>query len=566
MSANPVDLTLVYLYTVSPWNYNRYIIGPHYFSCAMWKRQILHVCMPLNEKMHPRNPYKDKPPDFNILADKFVEFRSHCYIGSNGKLKMNFRDTNAVRILARTLLLSDFGLDVEMPPDCLVPRIPQRLNYILFIDDLLKANGISENVLGIDIGTGASCVYPLLGAKLFGWKFLATDADPFAVEIASRNVETNDMGERIDVVRVPMDCMIKDVVRSHPEAEFTFCMCNPPFYEYEEFEEKFRYLKDNVLTNVGGGSDCSDRPEPHSATVARSNELAVTVEIIVQNLNHWYMTGLKAILLEYIAFQGGEVAFVSRLIEDSFVLQNTVKLYTSMVGKKSSLVELRKKLGRCLSVRSTVMTLYQGKTHRWVLAWTFEARIKLVKLMKCSPPLELYLPAVLEGKESSFAWIKKVLASLEVSCEKQDNSSFLCEAVKNTWSQQRQKRRAQRTSGIFPPMTKRYCLGRTDVGCTVNLGNGDGKDSYTNAGNFTECLIFAGTKKNSNTRDVSLQAYVPLDAKLQPLIRFRLVVYPSEHCLKLFWLEGSRHSLHQIWQFCRNQLAKLEKSVQPSSS
>lgn len=68
------------------------------------------------------------------------------------QLKMNFRDTNAVRILARTLLLNDFGLDVDIPPDCLVPRIPQRLNYILFIDDLLKANDISKNAVGIDIG------------------------------------------------------------------------------------------------------------------------------------------------------------------------------------------------------------------------------------------------------------------------------------------------------------------------------------------------------------------------------------------------------------------------------
>ncbi|KAM3723615.1 U6 small nuclear RNA (adenine-(43)-N(6))-methyltransferase [Dirofilaria immitis] len=443
--------------------------------------------------MHPRNPYKDKPPDFNMLADKFVEFRSHCYIGSNGKLKMNFRDTNAVRILARTLLLSDFGLDVEIPPDCLVPRIPQRLNYILFIDDLLKANGISENALGIDIGTGASCIYALLGAKHCDWRFLATDADPFAIEIASRNVKTNGLSEKIEIVQVPADCMIKDVVRSHPETEFTFCMCNPPFYEYDEFEEKFRLLRDNVLTNVG--SDCTDRPAPHSATVARSNELAVT---------------------------GGEVAFVSRLIEDSFVLQNTVKLYTSMVGKKSSLVELRKKLGRCLSVRSTVTTLYQGKTHRWVLAWTFETRIKLDKLAKCSPPLELYLSPVLDGKESSSAWIRKVLSLLEVSYEKQESNSFLCEAIRNTWSQQRQKRRAERMSSVCPSLNKRCCLGRADIGCTVNLGNGDGKDSYSNSGNFTECIVFSGSRKTGDTRDVSVQTYMPVDSELQPLIRFRL--------------------------------------------
>ncbi|VDK82807.1 unnamed protein product [Litomosoides sigmodontis] len=487
--------------------------------------------------MHPRNPYKDRPPDFNLLADKFVEFRSHCYISPNGKLKVNFRDTNAVRILARTLLLSDFGLDVDIPPDCLVPRIPQRLNYILFIDDLLKANGISENAHGIDIGTGASCVYALLGAKQFGWRFLATDADPFAVEIANRNVEKNGMNERVEVVQVSSDCMIKDVVRSHPENEFTFCMCNPPFYEYDEFEEKFKYLGGNVLTNIGG-SNCADRPPPHSATVARSNELAVT---------------------------GGEVAFVSRLIEDSFVLQNSVKLYTSMVGKKSSLVELRKKLERCLSVRSTVTTLCQGKTHRWVIAWTFETRIKFDKLSKCAPPLQLCLPPVLEGKENLSAWIRKVLGLLEVSCEKQDNSSFLCQALRNTWSQQRQKRRAERNAIVYPHLSKRYCRGRTDIGCTVNLGNGDGKDSYSSAGNFTECTVSSGSRKRGDTRDVSVQTYMPLDSELQPLIRFRLVIYPSERCLKLYWLEGSRQCLHQIWQFCRNQLTKLEKSVQPSA-
>lgn len=33
--------------------------------------------------------------------------------------------------------------------------------------------------------------------------------------------------------------IFQDVVRSHPETEFAFCMCNPPFYEYDEFEEVF---------------------------------------------------------------------------------------------------------------------------------------------------------------------------------------------------------------------------------------------------------------------------------------------------------------------------------------
>ncbi|VDN04745.1 unnamed protein product [Thelazia callipaeda] len=480
--------------------------------------------------MHPRNPYKDKPPDFNSLANKYVEFRSRCHIGSNGKLRIDFRDSSAVRALARTLLLSDFDLDVEIPVDCLVPRIPQRLNYLLFIDDLLKINGISKDALGIDIGTGASCVYALLGAKQYNWKFLATDSDPFAVEVASRNVERNCLNEKIEVVQ--------DVVFSRPEAEFTFCMCNPPFYEYGESEEKFRYLKENVLTNVIGGSSCSDRPAPHSATVARSNELAVT---------------------------GGEIAFVSRLIEDSFILQNTVKFYSSMVGKKSSLVELRKKLGRCLNVRSIVTRLCQGKTHRWVLAWTFESQIKLVEPTKYSSPLKLRLPSVLEDKEKCLTWITALLTTLEVSFVKEDNGSFLCKAIKNTWSQQRQKRRAGRNVNVRSPLSKRYCFDQNSVGCSVNLNTGVHEISYNNVGS-SECIELSGSEKNNNVRDVSIQACVESNTEVQPLIYFTLTILPTENSLRLCCLEGSRNSLHQIWQFCKNQLTALERSYQTSSS
>lgn len=72
------------------------------------------------------------------------------------QLSLNFRSTDAVRSLARAMLHNDFGLDVELPSDCLVPRVPQRLNYVLFIDDLLTMNGIDTDVLGIDIGEYAS--------------------------------------------------------------------------------------------------------------------------------------------------------------------------------------------------------------------------------------------------------------------------------------------------------------------------------------------------------------------------------------------------------------------------
>ncbi|CAN0142790.1 unnamed protein product, partial [Hapterophycus canaliculatus] len=44
---------------------------------------------------------------------------------------------------------------------------------------------------GVDVGTGASCIYPLLGAKVAGWSFLATEIDPVSAEWADKNVRAN---------------------------------------------------------------------------------------------------------------------------------------------------------------------------------------------------------------------------------------------------------------------------------------------------------------------------------------------------------------------------------------
>ena len=46
-------------------------------------------------------------------------------------------------------------------------------------------------------GTGASCIYPLLGAKLNGWRFLATEIDQESVTYALGNVQRNAMGDKI---------------------------------------------------------------------------------------------------------------------------------------------------------------------------------------------------------------------------------------------------------------------------------------------------------------------------------------------------------------------------------
>uniref|UniRef100_A0A914R1I9 Uncharacterized protein n=1 Tax=Parascaris equorum TaxID=6256 RepID=A0A914R1I9_PAREQ len=66
-----------------------------------------------------------------------------------------------------------------------------------------------------------------------------------------------------------------------------------------------------------------------------------------------------------------------------------------------------------------------------------------------------------------------------------------CEATRNTWSQQRQKRRAaQRLTYLetcFEPDRKRARYERKDESVMVSMGVGDGRDSLSNDGNFNSC-------------------------------------------------------------------------------
>lgn len=77
-----------------------------------------------------------------------------------------------------------FGSDRWVPDGQLCPTVPNRSNYIHWIGDLLSSDLIpairdsdsnsEKPVRGFDIGTGANCIYPLLGASLLGWSFVGS--------------------------------------------------------------------------------------------------------------------------------------------------------------------------------------------------------------------------------------------------------------------------------------------------------------------------------------------------------------------------------------------------------
>ncbi len=49
----------------------------------------------------------------------------------------------------------------------------------------------------VSLGTGASCIYPLLGTRLNRWSFLATDIDKDSLAVAKENVARNGLMDKV---------------------------------------------------------------------------------------------------------------------------------------------------------------------------------------------------------------------------------------------------------------------------------------------------------------------------------------------------------------------------------
>ncbi|GKA60873.1 methyltransferase-like protein 16 isoform X1 [Tanacetum coccineum] len=287
-----------------------------------------------------------------------------------------------------------------IPDGQLCPTVPNRSNYIHWIEDLLSSdiipnsNGDKNSIKGLDIGTGANCIYPLLGASLLGWSFVGTDVTDVALEWAERNVKNNpQISELIEIRKVDYEKQMIDQDTNDDESytnisrnteqtcdenksyhgapilagvvksgeTFDFCMCNPPFFE--SMEE----------SGLNPNTSCGGTP----------------AEMVCP---------------------GGEQAFISRMIQDSVQLKQSFRWYTSMVGKKSSLKSLTSKLREVgVSVVKTT-EFVQGQTCRWGIAWSFVPPTK--KIISSHVASKNVLTFMLEGIQRQFSAFH-VLQSVE---------------------------------------------------------------------------------------------------------------------------------------------------------
>ncbi|KAH9871006.1 hypothetical protein J1614_006580 [Plenodomus biglobosus] len=282
-----------------------------------------------------------RPPyytvDFKALAKSDPDFKQ-LWQSQSGKL--DFQDPDTTMKLSKAILKADFGLQLDVPNDRLCPPIPNRWNYISWIQGLIDSTSPSysnkyepeRKVVGLDIGTGASAIYTMLClASRPNWSMCATDIDKSSFDSAARNLALNGLMTRTTLLQttssqplIPLQAIGKETL--------DFIICNPPFFT-DQAE-----MRDSLK-----GEGKSWRPN----AVCTGTE----VEMVCP---------------------GGDLGFVTRIVDESLVLREKVAWYTSMFGKLDSakaIITLLKQHEITNWAVGVVDT--GGSTKRWLVAWSF---------------------------------------------------------------------------------------------------------------------------------------------------------------------------------------------------
>ncbi|GAB1487960.1 23S rRNA (adenine(1618)-N(6))-methyltransferase RlmF [Opitutaceae bacterium] len=258
---------------------------------------------------------------------------------------IDFADPVAVLTLNRALLKLHYGIEHwAIPAGCLCPPIPSRADYLHTVADLLaEGNGGAiprgPTVRVIDVGTGANLVYPLIGSQVYGWSFVGTDVDAAAVEAARANIAANPgLSDRIEVrlQRSPGAIFTGGVVKAGER--FALSICNPPFHGSPEEAAAGTLRK---LRNLGGGRKPAT---PVLNFGGRSHEL-------------WC--------------DGGEVAFVQRMITESAAQPGLCGWFTTLVSKSGNLPAIERALAKVRPAEVRTLVMFAGQKQSRVLAWRF---------------------------------------------------------------------------------------------------------------------------------------------------------------------------------------------------
>lgn len=291
--------------------------------------------------LHPRNLHRNSY-DFEALISVLPELKHYVFKNDYDTLTINFNIPKAVRLLNKALLLKCYNVkEWDIPEGNLCPPIPGRADYVHYLADLLaEENGnipTGTSVKGLDIGTGANLVYPLIANHSYGWEMLGTDINQGSLENAQKILENNpELKENIQLKFQPKSELIfKNIISK--ENKFTFSMCNPPFHDSEESALQGNRRKNNNLR--------------------KSKTQKTNLNFSGQQSELWC--------------EGGEITFIKKMINESVQFSSQVLWFTSLVSKKDNLHQLTTLIKNLKVLEFKIIDMTQGQKISRILAWTF---------------------------------------------------------------------------------------------------------------------------------------------------------------------------------------------------
>ncbi len=283
--------------------------------------------------MHDNNPHKHGY-DLQQLAQSYPALEPFFITKEDGQISIDFSDADAVLALNAALLKLHYGVEnYTLPQGYLSPPVPSRVDYLLHIADLVG----KDHKTGLDIGTGANMIYPILGTALFNWKMVGSEVDEDSYAFAKALKEQISLPKSHKKshleIRLQSDrgSILKNIIK--PNELYDFTMCNPPFYSSENEAFKANKRKNANLGTVSY----------HRNFKGKSHEL-------------WC--------------NGGEALFAKRLIKESVDFQKQVGWFTCLISRKENVPKLEKQLNK-LGATHQVIPMNSGQKKSRFIAWKF---------------------------------------------------------------------------------------------------------------------------------------------------------------------------------------------------
>ncbi len=177
-----------------------------------------------------------------------------------------------------------YSLELEVAPDCLIPRPETELLVEKAIDFLRSRNNTQ---LVCDLCTGSGCIAVAIAKNFSDADIVATDISAGALDIAAKNIKRHNLENQVRLLQGDLF----EAIDVKPEIkQFDLIVSNPPYVSIAEFDT----LEENVK-----------RYEPKSALAGGKDGLDISRRII-QKANEFLKP--DGILILEIGYNQGKAA------------------------------------------------------------------------------------------------------------------------------------------------------------------------------------------------------------------------------------------------------------------